>query len=224
MNTQTDLAELRRLWEAATPGEWALAWEGGKTGVLASMIGKLVAFIGNPDPSDGYEPTRKANGEFIAAAHNALPALLDELEAAREEVRRLNGIISGAKNVACAYCQHVTKAEGLTDDEIRDRVLEHTVNCDQRPEAGLLMAMLFMVHAVGMNTDGLPKNSPELFALKFSDTLDARDRRMKLIGAAEEWELEAGIAKAAGRDLITYQREYLEQRAAKLRQEAEGNG
>lgn len=51
--------------------------------------------------------------------------------------------------------------------------------------------------------------------------LAARDRRQKLIGAAEEWELEAGIAKAAGRDRITYQREYLEQRAAKLRQEAE---
>lgn len=94
-----DLAELRRLWEETTPGEWALAWEDGKTGVLASMIGKLVAFIGNPDPSDGYEPTRKANGEFIAAAHNALPALLDELEAAREELREVqNGAALQARD------------------------------------------------------------------------------------------------------------------------------
>lgn len=51
--------------------------------------------------------------------------------------------------------------------------------------------------------------------------LDARDRRMKLIGAAEWLEREVEIAKAAGRELITYQLEYFTQRAAQLRREAE---
>lgn len=75
--SRVDIAKLRRLHEAAKKGKW-------------------VAMTAEHDAEDGIAWAQSADcqrdadhAEYISACHNALPALLDELEAAQEEVRRL---------------------------------------------------------------------------------------------------------------------------------------
>lgn len=81
MNTPTDIAELRRLHEAATKGEW-VAPDSGDDCLYASA-----EMMGPRRPIAHF--VRLPNRKFIAAAHNALPALLDELEAAREALSQI---------------------------------------------------------------------------------------------------------------------------------------
>lgn len=101
-----------------------------------------------------------------AAIWSALPALLDELEAARAENERLTDVIF--------------QGEGI----------------DATGELGITRE-------------------------NFREWIDARDCRMKLIGAAEGLELVAGEWSKRGRDRRFHAQELLE-RAAKLWQEAEG--
>lgn len=59
-----------------TPGEWALAWEDGKHGVIATARdGKLIALIAN-QREDEKNSERKANARLMAAA----PELLEVCE------------------------------------------------------------------------------------------------------------------------------------------------
>jgi hypothetical protein len=73
-----DLANLRRLHEAATQGEWE----------APEAVGRLTRVVLAPDGqavAAGYEAfpgTAQANATLIAAAHNALPTLLEIAEAA----------------------------------------------------------------------------------------------------------------------------------------------
>lgn len=159
MNTQIDTAELRRLWEAATKGKWEVT--------------RFMNIVTTPAPDDGGDivtesPNRyvltsfekwQSNAEYIAAAHNALPALLDELEAAREEIESMRNDRDGA----------------LYFIRLNGHELQHA-----------------------------------------DDTLRARDRHQKLIGAAEELERINAEFEAIG---FSGLRGFTE-RAAKLRQEA----
>ncbi len=96
MNTQTDLAELRRLWEAATKGKWSVEIDEYETDDDGTVIAGEISI---PEINRTLHSTEWAessdwqrdldNAEFIAAAHNALPALLDELEAAREALSQI---------------------------------------------------------------------------------------------------------------------------------------
>ena len=66
MTTPTpDLAELRRLAEAATPGPWAARYGVSWEARVCTTTGSLA------------DVDSTANAELIAAAVNALPALLD---------------------------------------------------------------------------------------------------------------------------------------------------
>ena len=174
MNTQTDLAELRRLHEAATNGDW--------TAKLGHSGARLSLFLHRGPNSDGDYLNGCGNDvEFIAAAHNALPALLDELEAARE-----------------ALSQIYWKSLELGEDR-GDSTINH-------------------IAADALKGDTSP--------------LHARDRRQKLIGAAEELERLADSTNELREMYLTEEfyglrafspmllRNSMKQRAAKLRQEA----
>ncbi len=81
------VAELRQKWEARAQGEWRVAGElyrgsdGGKHAfreIVSNHIACWIAKVQGFD--DDYKGTYAANAEFIAAAHNHLPAILDEIQ------------------------------------------------------------------------------------------------------------------------------------------------
>ncbi len=76
-----DLGELRRLLEAATPSEWVA-----QGGMVVASPGPLAKYIADCFDEPGASEDDAA---LIAAAINALPALLDDLEAAHEEIATL---------------------------------------------------------------------------------------------------------------------------------------
>lgn len=69
--TPEKLAVLRRLHEAATPGEWVQHWDG------VFCKGDLVA------------ESWSVNARFIATAHNEWPELLDEVERLRGALEKI---------------------------------------------------------------------------------------------------------------------------------------
>ena len=99
--SRVDTAELRRLHEAATKGKWSVMIDEHETEEDGTVIAGEIAI---PEINRMLHSTEWAessdwqrdldNAEFIAACHNALPALLDELEAAREELRRLREVVT----------------------------------------------------------------------------------------------------------------------------------
>ena len=92
---QTEIDELRRLHEAATPGDWeATGWEAGSHGhkhdtCCIAVKGSQTFLTGNIPET----PRRRATHKFIAAARNALPRLLAALEEARAERDKANGLV-----------------------------------------------------------------------------------------------------------------------------------
>lgn len=101
MTEQLNIAELRRMHEAATPGYWQYDdgvtdgegtpdAERGKAAWITAKGNVLIAEPSGCDPKEPCVPSlaeMDANGKFIVAARNALPALLD----AAEERDRLKG-------------------------------------------------------------------------------------------------------------------------------------
>lgn len=124
----SELAELRRLHAAATPGEWRAEQEAefdedGYTGEIENhlIVGPLYTQIYNgeeiPNVRDvvcavGLSAHTKhgANKKAIIALHNAFPAILARLEAAereREEARKENDFMRlrlAESDKACVYC------------------------------------------------------------------------------------------------------------------------
>lgn len=103
---KVDLAELRRLHEAATKGEWRCFRYSVASASL--MVGDIVC----QPPDDDCEQSLEKwphNAAFIAAAHNALPALLDELEAARR-------LCADWSMLCTEMCEHI----GVLEDTIRN--------------------------------------------------------------------------------------------------------
>ena len=131
----TDTNELRKLLEKATPGPWRVLFAGG--GDAWQVVGwnaRREAF--DHEAFDGSacgeyaqsctEPTR----DLIVAAVNALPALLDELDAARARVADLRDMLARL----CAAVEHFSPGYGvyenwcdITDHDIlalRERMIE----------------------------------------------------------------------------------------------------
>jgi hypothetical protein len=85
MTPQNDLDELQRLLDAATPGEWLAA-----SAHLDRDDGNWSIMVVNPimpvvvGCSDDTVYLSRADAEFIAAAHNAMPALIAEVRWRRE--------------------------------------------------------------------------------------------------------------------------------------------
>jgi hypothetical protein len=88
-----NIGELRKLLEAATPGPWEACGDdrgGCQCGMVWNrIVGEDGALILNTRHADSDLPTpdlehAKANALLVAAAINALPKLLDELEQRRK--------------------------------------------------------------------------------------------------------------------------------------------
>lgn len=94
--TPAQIAELQRLHEQATPGEWML--QKGMPPVVLSEGGRLC--IADAWDVDGSKERRIANAGLIVASHNALPGLLTaaarvaELEAALIKLRDCDWVIT----------------------------------------------------------------------------------------------------------------------------------
>lgn len=87
-----DLDELDRLEKAATPGPWVdgLSQPGvRKIAISEHLNDEIATLYGGPDDI-GDAP----NATLIAAARNALPALIRELRAAREVVKAIKPHLS----------------------------------------------------------------------------------------------------------------------------------
>ena len=78
--TDEKIAELKRLWEAATPGEWASKRCGTKDEIWSDR-GQIADLWLSPFGSVAVD----ANSDLIAALHNAFPDLIAALEAAQAE-------------------------------------------------------------------------------------------------------------------------------------------
>ena len=86
--TDNDLDALEAAHKAATPGEWTVEMDGpddddSPCDVVIPEINRILHSTEWADPEDFEQDV--ANAEAIAAAHNALPALLAEVR----ELRRL---------------------------------------------------------------------------------------------------------------------------------------
>lgn len=214
---KVDTAELRRLHEAATKG---MNWQ------------EEVA--------------------FSEACKVHIPALLDDLEAARAENERLTDVIFQGEGIDAAGELGITRANFREWLRERDKELQAARQESATMRATIISAMVDVQHNLPGNghaklsllLDGVmktPRNNEErlleevrelkserdaaVLILKMDGhateyalgLLDARDRRMKAIGAAEELER---LAKE--NEPWPIQCFELKQRAAKLRQEAEG--
>lgn len=84
--TAEEIAKLRELCARATPGHWRVDWTWtGKHSMpmcVESSNGKIVTIM------DEHEPADVANAEWMAAAREALPRALDEIERLRAELAK----------------------------------------------------------------------------------------------------------------------------------------
>lgn len=94
----TDHADLRRLAEAATPGEWSAVWEEGDDTAWPNLFPIIQAengetVIGNEGFYSDLEQD-KANAQFCAAANpKAIIAPLDEIDGLKAENEVLRGAL-----------------------------------------------------------------------------------------------------------------------------------
>ena len=135
-----DLAELRRLAEAATPGPWAARY-----GV--SWEARVCATTGSLADVDST-----ANAELIAAAVNALPGLLGKADAlldaadrlahmteardnARAEVERLTAMVEAVREYAAARQANIDHGPLLSARKAaHDALLAALARLDEEPQ------------------------------------------------------------------------------------------
>lgn len=125
---ELDLESLKALCDAATPGPWTVYGGTHKThcvtGALATCPGWDI-HTGEPVPD-------KANAEFIAAARNAVPTLVAEVET----LRRLLGLMWDRyeNGVSC----HEITGSGEADGSY----LGHAVDLGQEEQSAILATLL----------------------------------------------------------------------------------
>ena len=135
-----DVAELRRLAEAATPGPWAARY-----GV--SWEARVCATTGSLADVDST-----ANAELIAAAVNALPGLLGKADAlldaadrlahmteardnARAEVERLTAMVEAVREYAAARQANIDHGPLLSARKAaHDALLAALARLDEEPQ------------------------------------------------------------------------------------------
>ena len=149
-----DLAELRRLAEAATPGPWRTEY---LMGAGNDLLTAIVAGRATPDDLRVIGSTlAERDGKFIAAAVNALPgllgkadALLDEADAlraelahmteardnARAEVERLTAMVEAVREYAAARQANIDHGPLLSARKAaHDALLAALARLDEEPQ------------------------------------------------------------------------------------------
>jgi hypothetical protein len=86
--------DLKSLTEATSPGPWEVYgdWSESVCAPMAQDVGNVVCMT----PVEGMDASRakwRANAAFIAAAREAVPRLLSEIEAKDAEIERLRGFL-----------------------------------------------------------------------------------------------------------------------------------
>jgi len=129
--TPERLAELRRLHEAATPGPWKL-WNGwgpvaGTEYMVVYRIGPegdewvgIIADYRYPPSADLY--AKREDAELVAAARNALPELLDEIQRLKGVILRaaadLARLACGAEAEIGGYAEAIRAIARRLDEEV----------------------------------------------------------------------------------------------------------
>lgn len=138
---QTEIDELRRLHEAATPGPWEAATLSPK-GLIPAIIQRdqddwlPVAYFAD-EHGDGEAVDMEENRALIVAARNAIPRLLaalDEARAERSEARSLllNGIQTNGDSLA--FLEHVRREHAAVVAE-RDALKAKLAGADDERDA-----------------------------------------------------------------------------------------
>ena len=117
---QSEITHLRALLAKATPGTWKIDWS--ELGVVGgSECGCWSSVAITPNPLSPPKSTRHRgwldDAALIAAAHNALPRLLDAYEAQAAEIERLRSALDFVASRA--------RDERLRADEQADAIDPH---------------------------------------------------------------------------------------------------
>ena len=142
-----DVAELRRLAEAATPGPWRTEY---LMGAGNDLLTAIVAGRATPDDLRVIGSTlAERDGKFIVAAVNALPALLDDADAlraelahmteardnARAEVKRLTAMVEAVREYAAARQANIDHGPLLSARKAaHDALLAALARLDEEPQ------------------------------------------------------------------------------------------
>lgn len=114
-----DLDRLEVLLGAATPGPWQ-AFIGGEAPQL--IYPGVVCFACSPETKayvvvvGGEIREHVANAQFVAAAHEELPAILAELRAAREEIGKLRVDLTELEMWRAIQCATIRLADAVPGD------------------------------------------------------------------------------------------------------------
>lgn len=99
-----DVTRLRELHAAATAGEWHVTPLSFDYGIF-SRAHECIALV------DGAEPYKRGdNAAYIAAVHNALPAVLDALEQAQRERDAAKDALAATGRVITGYVDKLAAA------------------------------------------------------------------------------------------------------------------
>ena len=107
--TKAERQALRELLAKATPGEWYGARHGGKTGWVGT-VGHGVAFEYRAPVGFDWQDEDDRNLAAIVAARNALPALLDTIDAYEEllrEARYAHNVRGSDGPCDCTQCRKI---------------------------------------------------------------------------------------------------------------------
>jgi hypothetical protein len=110
MITPEQLAEWKKLAAEATSGPWEFRATPDSSGI------QFVVAPNGPKSSQGFEfiaadCSHKNNGQFIAAAREALPMLIEEVERLREMIKK--NCMPGCNNVLHIDLDAGAKARGV---------------------------------------------------------------------------------------------------------------
>ena len=115
-----DLAELRRLAEAATPGPWRTEY---LMGAGNDLLTAIIAGRATPDDLRVIGSTlAERDGKFIAAAVNALPGLLGKADALLDVADRLAQMTEARNNARAEVKRLTAKLDAIEADGEQVRV------------------------------------------------------------------------------------------------------
>ena len=235
--TDAELADVKRLHAAATPGEWRMFY-GGEP-LLIGSSGERVADMEYPRDAEAVTALRNAFGPLIARLE-AAERERDDLEAEVEELRYNS--IEYEKDCTKALCglarefNYEWDGDGATADDLREFISEIVVDAKQRLEAAEREQQ--RVHELANRLldanngliDTIRKLDPEALC-DWHDSiggdeylqrwLAARDAQQRRDGAAEVWDQISKITAHVTDGFIRVSKGYAEEQAESLREGGE---
>ena len=109
--TPDDLAEIRARHEDATPGRWephVVSYRYQIEPFYDGLVGSsptVMLLVGDDDETrQEAQAQAQRNAVFVAAAHQDVPALCDDLEAAWKQIALLEGLLRESREDDAAFC------------------------------------------------------------------------------------------------------------------------